>query len=129
MRGRKSLRHAGLISSAWCQIVQIALDVYKIISDVWDKIESNFAKLMRDIIAKRILDYIVNETVKWIQGGGKPKFIGNWEGFIKDVGDIAFDSVMKETGLAKLCTPFGLNIMIGLLPVEDFSQENYLYFG
>ncbi|MEK9168427.1 MAG: hypothetical protein AAB698_01350 [Patescibacteria group bacterium] len=93
----------------------------------WEKFADYLSKqlwpALRDMVAKRIMDYIVNETVKWIQGGGKPKFIGNWEGFIKDVGDIAFDSVMKETGLAKLCTPFGLNIMIGLLPVEDFSQR------
>lgn len=91
--------------------------------DAWQWIQDNWQKMMRDIIAKRIMDYIVNETVKWIQGGGKPKFIGNWEGFVKDVGDIAFDSVIREVGLEKLCTPFGLNIMIGLLPVEDFSQR------
>ena len=90
---------------------------------VYDYLLDKLWPALRDMVAKRIMDYIVNETVKWIQGGGKPKFIGNWEGFVKDVGDIAFDSVMKETGLAKLCTPFGLNIMIGLLPVEDFSQR------
>ncbi|MEK7129357.1 MAG: hypothetical protein AAB858_03320, partial [Patescibacteria group bacterium] len=62
---------------------------------VYDYLLDKLWPALRDMVAKRIMDYIVNETVKWIQGGGKPKFIGNWEGFVKDVGDIAFDSVMK----------------------------------
>lgn len=102
---------------------QTATDVAFQLKNIGQWLKDNWERVMRDIIAKRIMDYIVNETVKWIQGGGKPKFIGNWEGFVKDVGDIAFDSVIKEVGLEKLCTPFGLNIMIGLLPVEDFSQR------
>ena len=36
---------------------------------------------MRDIIAKRIMDYIVDQTVQWIQGGGEPKFVTNWDSF------------------------------------------------
>ncbi len=89
----------------------------------WEYVQNNYDKLLRDIIAKRIGDYIVQQTIVWIQGGGKPKFIGNWEGFVKDVGDIAFDSVARETGLARLCSPFGLQIRLGLLPVPDFTQR------
>ncbi len=42
---------------------------------------------------------------------------------MKDAGDIAFDSVIREVGLSNLCSPFGLQVKIGLLPVEDFSQR------
>ncbi|MDP3014879.1 MAG: hypothetical protein Q8N28_00420 [bacterium] len=102
---------------------QTATDVSFQLKNIGQWLKDNWERIMRDIIAKRILDYITNETVKWIQGGGKPKFIGNWEGFVKDVGDIAFDSVIREVGLSKLCAPFGLDIKIGLLPVEDFGQR------
>ena len=110
-------------SNAICQAIQIAWDavkfVYEQAAKVWDKLEGT----LRDIIAKRIMDYIVDQTVKWVQGGGKPKFIGNWNGFMKDVGDIAFDSVAKDLGLANLCSPFGLNLKLAFLPVEKFSQR------
>lgn len=91
--------------------------------EVWEYAKKNYDKMLRDVIAKRLLDYVVNETVKWIQGGGEPKFIGNWEGFVEDAGDIAFDSVVRETSLAKLCTPFGLQVQIGLLPVGTFGDR------
>lgn len=88
---------------------------------VW--IKENWQKVMRDIIAKRIMDYIVDQTVQWIQGGGKPKFVTNWNGFLKDAGDIAFDSVIREMGLAGLCSPFGLQLKLAFMPVQKFSQR------
>jgi len=110
-------------SNAICQAIQIARDavkfVYEQLEKVWNKIEGT----LRDIIAKRIMDYIVDQTVKWVQGGGKPKFISNWNRFLKDVGDIAFDSVAKDLELANLCSPFGLQLKLAFLPVPKFSER------
>ena len=86
-------------------------------------IKDNYEKIMRDIIAKRIMDYIVDQTVQWIQGGGEPKFVTNWDSFMKDAGDIAFDSVIREIGAAGLCSPFGLQVKLALLPVQKFSTQ------
>ena len=90
---------------------------------IWEWIKTNWQKLMRDIIAKRLIDYIVDETVKWISGGGEPKFVSNWQGFLDDAGKIAQDSIIKEVGLASLCQPFKLQVQIGLLPVKKFSKR------
>jgi len=113
----------GIVANPICQAIDLAWTAIKFAYDqikaVWDKLEGS----LRDIVAKRILDYIVNETVKWIQGGGKPKFIGNWSGFLKDVGDIAFDSVVKDLGLANLCSPFGMQLKLAFLPVEKFDTR------
>ncbi len=111
------------LSSYFCDLAEIIGSVYDSIATAASRIEAKWALAMRDIIAKRIMDYIVDQTVKWIQGGGKPKFIGNWNGFLKDVGDIAFDSVAKDLGLANLCSPFGLQLKLAFLPVEKFSQR------
>jgi len=89
----------------------------------WEKIEINWQKMMRDIIAKRIMDYIVDQTITWIQGGGEPKFISNWDGFLKDAKGLAIDSVIKEVGLAPLCSPFKLQVQLSLLPVQRFPQR------
>ena len=89
----------------------------------WEWIQNNWQEMMRDIIAKRIMDYIVEQTVVWIQGGGEPKFISNWEGFLKDAEAIAVDSVINEVGLSPLCSPFKLQVKLSLLPVQRFPTR------
>ncbi len=91
--------------------------------EIWEWIKENWQKLMRDIIAKRLIDYIVDETIKWVSGGGDPKFVTDWKGFLDDAGKIAQDSIIKQVGLAPLCSPFKLQVQIGLLPVKKFSQR------
>ncbi len=103
-------------STVFGQIVDYA-------KDVWNWIEKNWQKMMRDLVAKRIIDYIVDQTVQWIQGGGEPKFVTNWDGFVKDAGKIAFDAVIHEIALAGLCSPFGLQVRLALLPVKKFSTQ------
>jgi len=88
-------------------------------------------KTLRDQAAKRIIDNLVDQTVEWIKGGGKPKFVSDWGGFLKDAGDIAFDSVirdvenavLKPSGLPGICEPFSFQVKIGLLPVERFKTR------
>ncbi|MBI2515273.1 hypothetical protein HYV91_03820 [Candidatus Wolfebacteria bacterium] len=78
---------------------------------------------IRDIVAKRIIDYLVDETVRWIQGGGKPKFVTDWQGFLRDAGNIAFDQVVKDVGAARICEPFAFNVRLSLLPTPRFAQR------
>lgn len=87
----------------------------------WAK--ENWQKLMRDVIAKRIIDYMVDETIKWVQGGGEPSFISDWDGFIKDAEEMAFDSVIKELELTDLCQPFASQLRIALIPQQRFAKE------
>ncbi|MDI6717715.1 MAG: hypothetical protein QMD86_01550 [Patescibacteria group bacterium] len=96
----------------------------QIVKDIGQWLKEDLVKALRDVIAKRLIDYIVDETVKWVQGGGEPKFVSDWKGFVKDAGDIAFDSVAKETGLARLCEPLKMpTLNIVLLPTKRFSQR------
>ncbi len=90
---------------------------------IFEWIKTNWKEVMRDIVAKRIIDYIVDQTVKWVQGGGDPKFITDWDGFLKDAGDIAFESISRDLLLADLCSPFGLQLKLAFLPVPKFSQR------
>ncbi len=103
-------------STVFGQIVDYAKDVYQWIQKHWQD-------MMRDIVAKRIMDYIVDQTVEWIQGGGEPKFVTDWDSFMKDAGNIAFDSVIREIGAAGLCSPFGLQVKLALLPVQKFNTQ------
>jgi hypothetical protein len=110
--------------STWAQqIISYAKDVWNYLKQAYRWIEQKLGFKMRDIIAKKIIDHIVDQTVQWIQGGGKPKFVTDWKGFLKDAGNIAFEQVLKDVGLAWLCQPFSLQVKISLLPVPKFSQR------
>ena len=87
----------------------------------WAK--DDLVKGLRDVVSKRILDYIVDQTVKWVQGGGEPKYVTDWQGFLKDAGNIAFDSVVRDVGAARLCAPFALQLKLALLPVQRFPTQ------
>ncbi len=89
-------------------------------------VRQDLMKSIRDLIAKRIIDYIVDQTIQWIQGGGKPRFVTDWKTFLQDAWDIAFDSLDRElkgaTGRS-LCDPFSLNLRIALTPIPRFGDQ------
>ncbi len=93
------------------------------VTQITQYIQDKIGPMMRDVLAKRILDYIVDETIKWVQGGGEPKFVGDWEGFLRHAGDIAFDSLVKDLGASRLCSPFSLSVKLSLAPAPPFSQQ------
>ncbi|HEY4475401.1 MAG TPA: hypothetical protein VJB92_01630 [Candidatus Paceibacterota bacterium] len=76
-----------------------------------------------DTLRRRIFDVIVDQTISWIQGGGKPKFVTDWGGFAKDVGNEAVGDFAQELGLGFLCQPFHLQVQLALFPVRRFSQR------
>lgn len=77
-------------------------------------------KALRDLIAKQMMDMIVQQTVNWVQGGGTPKFVTDWQGFLRDAGNVAFSDLVNSVGAARLCQPFRLQIRQNLLPVQSF---------
>lgn len=78
---------------------------------------------IRDVIAKVMLDWVVDETVKWIQGGGEPAFVGNWENFSQDAFNVGVGEAVNATILAPICSPFKLQVRLSLLPVERYTQR------
>lgn len=53
---------------------------------------------------KRLMDSLVDDTVDWIRNGGKPRFIEDFGGFIRESGDAAIGDVALEVGAANLCS-------------------------
>ncbi len=79
---------------------------------------------IRDVLAKILLDWITNETVNWISGGGKPGFVTNWKNFSNDafnagIGELIFD----DANFRSLCSPFSYQVRLSLLPVQHFFGD------
>lgn len=78
-------------------------------------------------LKKKILDMIVDDIVRWVQGGGNPKFVTDWGKFFEDAGNVALRDLATRVGGAGLCEPFKQNILNSLLvrPPERFSNSSY----
>jgi len=75
------------------------------------------------MLKKRLLDMLVDQIITWIQGGGKPQFVTDWQKFISDAAGAAVGDVVLQTNSAFLCAPFKYQIQLSLLPVKKFSQR------
>lgn len=80
-------------------------------------------KCWRDTVIKILGDYIVDQTITWIQGGGKPRFVQDWRSFLKDAANAGVGEVIRESNAAALCSPFKLQVKVSLFPVTRFKQK------
>lgn len=78
---------------------------------------------IRDVVAKIILDWIADETVTWIQGGGEPGFVQNWDTFSKDAFNVGVGEVINNSSLKFLCSPFRAQVKMSFLPVQRFQHQ------
>lgn len=79
-------------------------------------------EILVDILKDQLVHRLVREVVKWIQGGGAPRFITNWKGYFKDIANITAGSLI-ETVAPRLCQSFGPLVRIAFLPVETSDSQ------
>ena len=78
---------------------------------------------LRDAAIKRVMDQIADDTVKWIEGGGEPRFVSDWNGFLEDNFSAAVGDVILQTKAAPLCSPFKVQVSFMLLPKRTLSER------
>jgi len=61
-------------------------------------------RILLSVLKKRILDVMVDQTINWINGNGSPKFVTDFGGFLQDTAQSATGDVVRDIGLAQLCT-------------------------
>ncbi len=83
----------------------------------------NVARVALENLKRRLLDALVDETIKWVQGGGEPRFVTNTGDFIRSAADAATGDLIQQVGLGDICyTPLRFRLKIQLeQPV--FSQR------
>lgn len=81
------------------------------------------AEAVQETIKKRFFDMIVDQMVNWIQGGGKPLFIQNWNAFLAQYGNIVTGDLLAEMKIAGICRPFGMQLQLAVLQPPRFSGQ------
>ena len=86
------------------------------------------ADIAASAFAKTLMDYMTDEIIKWIQGGGDPKFVSDWGNFVGDVKDQAGSKFLEEmvgpTVMDNLCRgDWAVKIRIGLQKPPKFAER------
>ena len=77
-----------------------------------------------ELAMRQVLAMLTNQIITWIQGGGEPQFVSDWQGFLLDAADKAGGLfVDKYLGAGYLCEPFDIDIKIALLDVPPFEER------
>ena len=75
-------------------------------SSFWQKILEFVLQTLVDTFIDRLITVFQNQVVAWIQGGGKPKFVTDWGGFLTDIADQATGETIRQIA-PQLCRGFG----------------------
>lgn len=75
------------------------------------------------IIKKRILDVAVDQITVWIQGGGMPLFVTDYQSFLADAGNAAVGDFVQKIGLSALCSPYKFQLQLALYRPRQFSEK------
>ena len=67
-------------------------------------------KALRDIVVYGVLDVVSNEVISWVQGGGEPKFVGNWESYLGSNYAKGQNEVIEEIPADYICVEFRDNV-------------------
>ena len=79
-------------------------------------------KIISQLLAKRILDMVVDDVVRWIQNGKEPRFVTDWEKFQDDAINQGVGEVTQALGAGFLCSPFSFDVRFALENVT-FAQK------
>ncbi|KKU91581.1 MAG: hypothetical protein UY23_C0001G0187 [Candidatus Jorgensenbacteria bacterium GW2011_GWA1_48_11] len=66
-------------------------------------VTEQLAQLALATLKRRVLDVMVDETINWINGGGSPQFVTNFNDFINSAGQAAAGDVIRGVGLGQMC--------------------------
>jgi len=90
--------HTAVSASGWA--------VQKVFVNVLEEVR----KAMRDAVVYGVLNVISDEVIGWVQGGGEPKFVGNWESYLGSNYAKGQNEVIEEIPADYICVEFRDNV-------------------
>lgn len=104
-------------------VVQKITSVFSGVSaakDIWSQareIAKDLVYLAIQQLLYRILAMVTNDIIGWINGGGTPRFVQDWEAFLKDAVNQAGGDFLNTLSGGFLCQPFAFQIKLALMPI------------
>ncbi len=80
-------------------------------------------QITQEVLKKRFFDMIVDQIVFWIQGGGQPLFISDWNVFLAQYGNIVTGDIIGQLGLGAVCRPFGFQLQLAVMQPPRFTNQ------
>lgn len=72
----------------------------------WSQMIIEYVKrVATQVLKNQIVGRMIQQTIKWVQGGGKPQFITNWKKFLTDAAEDAAGIVLTQLA-PQLCSNF-----------------------
>jgi len=62
--------------------------------------------VLRDIAVRRMVKIVTNQTIEWIQGGGEPQFVSNWEDYLNQAYNKGGGEALEEIPASYICPEF-----------------------
>ncbi|MBU2037455.1 hypothetical protein KJ866_04655 [Patescibacteria group bacterium] len=94
---------------------------------LWEKQQAILKKVLKaawDYLRLQLLHMLVNDIVAWIQGGGEPRFVTDWQSFLRTAADKAGGNfVTQYLGAGFLCEAFDLKLQIALAKPQTFDES------
>lgn len=115
-----------IIDEALQGLIEIASSISAAV-DLWfeeDTLLSRIVRVAAYALLIQLLNMVTNDIINWIQGGGEPRFVSDWKGFLEGAASAAGGAfVEKYLGMGWLCEPFDFQIKIALLSVPKFEER------
>lgn len=85
--------------------------------------QETLKKIAIGVLKKRILDVMVDQTVSWIQGNGKPQFVTDYKAFLQNTQNVVIGDIVQEIGLGRICEPFKFQLQVLVAQPRPFSTR------
>ncbi len=77
-----------------------------------------------DYLRLTLIHMLTNDIVAWIQGGGEPRFVTDWQSFLRTAADKAGGNfVTQYLGAGFLCEAFGPKLQIALAKPQTWDES------
>jgi hypothetical protein len=109
-------------------ISQILSTIVDYITTAWDYVMNLLAnmewlrKLLTEVVKDQIIKKLMAQIINWVNGGGEPQFVSNWQGFLGDAAKTAASGVLSKYA-PQLCNNFGPLVQLNLsVPNQNVDQ-------
>jgi hypothetical protein len=73
--------------------------------EIAKEVKENWKKWTLEILKDQLIHRLVQETIRWVQGGGKPQFVTDWKRFFGESGSRAVGEITRNV-LPFMCQPY-----------------------